>query len=99
MSAPTLFDYGRARRDDPLTSKEAGRAAASLAQADQRSIVRALTDAGLAMAAEEISDALNWHDHVRVNRRLSELVDQSLIVRTEERHQNRSGRYAFRYRV
>lgn len=99
MTYTNLFEYSRARATDPATSKEAGSLARRLAQADQRSIVRALTEAGRAMAAEEISDHLGWGDHVRVNRRLSELTDQSAIERTDERHQNRSGRHAFRYRV
>lgn len=99
MTYADLFDYSRARATDPATSKEAGSLARSLAQADQRSIVRALTEAGRAMAAEEISDHLGWGDHVRCNRRLSELVDLAEIERTDERHQNRSGRHAFRYRI
>ena len=100
---PDLFSYMAERPNyrtrDPITSRDAGNAARNFAKGDQAAILSALTRAGRPMAAEEISDALSWHDHVRVNRRLPELQFSRLIERTSEPHTNRSGRKAFRYRV
>lgn len=110
-----LFQYAEtarrnARRTDPDTSHEAGAAANDFKGDDQEQIFQALQVSGKPMAAEEISDALGWGDHVRVNRRLPELaapvygdfgvtIRGALIERTEEKHVNRSGRKAYRYRV
>ncbi|HZP68357.1 MAG TPA: hypothetical protein VFB29_00305 [Pseudolabrys sp.] len=85
------------RASDPATSKAAGKAAARFRAGDHSDILRSLRCAGRAMAAEEISDALAWGNHVRVNRRLAELESAGLVIRTSEQHTNKSGRKAFRY--
>jgi helix-turn-helix protein len=82
---------------DPVTSKEAGIAARSFIKSDQSEILRAL-EAG-PMACEEISNFLGWGDHVRANRRMKELVRAGLIERSNEKHINRSGCGAFKYRL
>jgi hypothetical protein len=85
------------RRTDPVTSKEAGRAARAFIKSDQSEILRALTSRP--MAAEEISDFLGWNDSVRVCRRLAEMIRAGLIERMAERHVNRNGRTAFKHRI
>ena len=101
MTAPDLFSYAEQprnfRRDDPWTSKEAGRQAQKFITGDQAEILRALRRRP--MACEEISDFLGWNDHVRANRRTSELERAGRIERTTETHTNRSGRQACRYRL
>lgn len=101
MTQIDLFESARplARRLDPITSHEAARKAVRLAETDEADIVRTLRRERTALAAEQISDILGWGDHVRVNRRLSAIVAQGLIERTEEQHRNRSGRAAFKYRA
>ncbi len=85
------------RRTDPVTSREAGNAARKFIKGDHAEILRALRRRP--MACEEISDFLGWNDHVRANRRMSEMERDGTIARTVERHTNRSGRQAFRYRL
>lgn len=89
----------RSRRRDPATSHESANHAAKFAGKHCADIVATLRAAGRAMACEEIADALGWASHVTANRRMSECVDAGLIARTEERHTNRSGRQAFKYRA
>lgn len=91
-----LLNY---RRSDPVTSREAGEQATQFRAGDHRAILGALGRATPnPLSAEQISDFLRWHDHVRVNRRLGELERAGQIQRTQERHINRSGRSAFKYR-
>ena len=101
MTQIDLFESVRhlARRSDPVTSHEAAQKAVRLAETDEADIVRTLRREGIPLAAEQISDILGWDDHVRVNRRLSAIVEQGLIFLTEERHKNRSWRSAFKYRA
>ena len=100
MNQTDLFESRPlARRSDPVTSHEAARKAIRLAETDEADIVRTLRRERIPLAAEQISDILGWDDHVRVNRRLSAIVEQGLIVLTDERHMNRSGRSAFKYRA
>jgi response regulator of citrate/malate metabolism len=87
------------RNGDPETSLEAGVAAESFVSEHHAAIILTLKSTGRAMAAEEIADFIGWSSHVTANRRLAELADSGIIVRTEERHKNRSGRSAFRYRL
>lgn len=87
------------RNGDPHTSREAGRAARGFADGDCADIYAAMQQAGRPLAAEEISDRLGWNNHVRVNRRLAELVDAARIAPTDDLHTNKSGRRARRYRV
>lgn len=84
------------RRTDPVTSKEAGRAARKFISTDQSEILRALTSRP--MAAEEVSDFLGWNDSVRACRRFADMIRAGLIERTIEKHINRNGRSAFRHR-
>ncbi len=89
----------RSRRADPSTSHESANHAGKFAGKHCAEILSLLRDFKFPMAAEEIADALGWASHVQANRRLPELVDAGLIIRTEERHTNRSGRSAFKYRA
>lgn len=94
-----LLEWARthARRSDPGTSHEAARRSRGLA-ARQHALILACMSDGVWRAAEQIGDAIGL-DHVSVNRRLPELVAQAKLEPTEERHRNRSGRLAVRYRV
>lgn len=97
-----LFSYADTRpinyrHTDPITSRDAGRAAQKFRTGDQSEILRALRRRP--MAAEEISDFLGWNDSVRVCRRLAEMIRADLIERTADKHTNRNGRGAFRHRV
>ena len=97
-----LFTYSappRSRRNDPDTSHAAGDEAASFINAHHRVILDALRGSAEPLAAEQIADAGGLKSHIAVNRRLSELVDRNLIRPTEERHVNRSGRKAVKYRL
>ena len=99
------------RKSDPETSRAAAERA--LIAGDEADIYACLRLSGVPLAAEEISDRLGWQDHgghVRVNRRLSRMCDcvtdeygallrTALIERTEEKHVNRSGRAAFKYKI
>ena len=92
-----LLNY---RRSDPSTSKEAGDNASRFRTGDCGSILGALGRvAPQPYSAEQISQALHWASHVRVNRRLGELERAGLIERTSQRHTNQSGRRAFKYRL
>lgn len=91
------FTSPRARTSDPITSHEAAAEAGSLANHDCAAIWRVLRDSAEPLAAEQISDHLGWNNHVRVNRRLSELVDGGFIVASGEMHKNKSGRRAQKY--
>lgn len=88
------------RNGDPDTSRQAGIAANRFRHTDCAAIYDVLRASPVALAAEQISDALAWGNHVRVNRRLKEMVDAAAIVRTDDPpHINRSGRSAGKYRV
>ena len=50
------------------------------------------------LSHEQIGDQIGL-DHVKVNRRLSDLERDCQIEKTESRHMNRSGREAVQYRV
>jgi predicted ArsR family transcriptional regulator len=93
-----LFDYEKAaRRHDPATSKEAAQRAHDLAARHHAAIMGALNASAAPLAAEQIGDKIGI-DHVAVNRRLTELERAEMIERTHERHKNRSGRSAVKYR-
>lgn len=103
MTDRTLFDWEpptppNYRRSDPATSKEAGDHARSFIHKQHAEILAVMRAAGRPMAAEEIGDVMGC-DHVAINRRLPELERAEAIERTAERHKNRSGREAVRYRV
>jgi hypothetical protein len=101
MIALDLFDHveqrANFRKSDPVTSKDAGRAAQKFIKGDQAEILRALRRRP--MAGEEVSDFLGWNDSVKVCRRFAELIRAGLIERTPEKHINRNGRSAFRHRI
>lgn len=97
-----LFTYSappRSRKNDPNTSHEAGESAASFINAHHQVILDALRDSAEPLAAEQIADVGSLKSMVAVCRRLSECVDRGLIVPTEHRHVNRSGRKAVKYRL
>lgn len=96
-----LFDgHGMYRRDDPDTSRDAAVTAAGTVRArHQALIVSVLKSVGRPLAAEEIADRGGFESHVPVNRRLPELVRDGLVERTDEKHRNRSGSEAYRYRA
>ncbi len=92
------------RRNDPMTSHEAAMSAAGLASKHHAIILAVLKAADRPMAAEEIAQFSRdcppfppILDKVLVGRRMCELERAGLIVKTTERHVNRSGRGAFRY--
>lgn len=88
------------RSSDPCTSIAAGEAALCFASTDQALIYGVLKRFARPLAAEQISDELGWNDHVRVNRRLSELRDAGLIYAADAAYRNRrSGRAAQRWAV
>lgn len=80
------------RNTDPITSFEAGDSMIDTIPAQHKAIMEVMKD-GKRRAAEEIADELGYP----VWRRLSELVSSGLLIRTDEKHRNRSGRSAYRY--
>src|SRR5690242_20218986 len=114
MSGLDLFEYAERRPNyrptDPKTSRDAGRGATSDFTAEhERAILYVLRRAGRAMAPEEISEAMSFLcargfvsvalDKVQVCKRISSLLESGEVIRTAERHTNRSGRSAFRLRI
>lgn len=97
-----LFTYAdqrpNYRKSDPVTSRDAGRSADKFRSEHHAAILRALSDAGCALACEQIEDRTSL-DYVQVGKRMKELVTLGKIERTAEKHVNRSGRSAFRYRL
>lgn len=94
-----LFTIGpRARTADPSTSHEAAARAEKFLGAHHKSILAEMGRVGVPLAAEQIGDAIGI-THVQVNRRLSELRDLNKVERTEEKHKNRSGSKAYKYRL
>lgn len=89
----------RSRISDPQTSHDAAKHAEKFLNSHHEAILAAMRASQRPMAAEEIADACGWATHVQANRRMSELCDRGLIEPTEERHVNRSGRKAVRYRL
>jgi CRP-like cAMP-binding protein len=78
----TFDELRRSRRDDPVTSKDAARAARSLAADHRLAIVAALRARGageMPMTPHEIG-ALCGLTSVQVTRRLKELEDDGEIV-------------------
>lgn len=108
-----LFAYGDSRPNyrpsDPITSRDAGRAAHRFTADHHQAILTVLRRSGRPMAPEEISGALNFLyargfvsialDTVQVCKRAAEMIEDGLIERTAEQHKNRSGRSAFKLRI
>lgn len=86
------------RGTDPDTSRNAALASQELRARHHATILEVLWIHGRAMAAEEIADQVSGLDATAVCRRLRELVTAGEIEATSERHRNRSGRMAVRYR-
>ena len=99
MTGTGLLPFQLARRTDPVTSKRAAHQADDLRARHRRLIVEAIRAAGRPLAAEEVADRVPEMDKVQVAKRWKDLESEGLVRRTEERHQNRSGRAAFRYEV
>ncbi len=95
-----LFDWSKSvRRDDPETSREAASSVADVAAWQHQRILYVLRSRGAPLAAEQIADCTDDLDKVLVGRRMCELECAGLIVKTAQRHKNRSGRSAFRYAI
>lgn len=100
MDLLDLMERPLARRSDPQTSRNAAKDAGRFSRGDCLAILETLRASAVPLAAEQISDALGWGNHVRVNRRLASLVDASLIAPCDDDlHINRSGSKARKYRV
>ena len=97
-SMSDLFSYTSARTSDPETSHAAAATVGRFAGEHHQRILAALREAGRPMAAEEIADVKGFKSHVPVNRRLGELASIGMVASTDERHLNRSGRRAVKYR-
>jgi len=97
-----LFDQGKsARRDDVDTSHEAAESMVGTARKHHFLIMDVMMQTDGARrpgrwSAEEIADATSI-DYVAVGKRMCELRRKQLIHRTDEKHQNRSGRKAYKY--
>lgn len=96
----TLFEWHKSvRRDDPDTSKDAAKSAKSLASKHHEIILGVLRASTQPLAAEEIADRTDTLNHVHIGKRLIELERGQLVVKTDEKHTNISGRQAYRYRA
>ena len=95
-----LFDARKAARTtDVQTSHDAAESMESVAGKQHRAILHELNRpyffSRRCMSAEELEDELGYS----VWRRMSELERAGLIERTDEKHKNRSGRMAYKYRA
>lgn len=86
------------RAGDPETSRDAGEAAKRFVSGHRLDIYNTLAASPVPLAAEQIADILGM-EHVQINRRLPELCDAGMIEPTDDRHTNRSGAKARKYRV
>ena len=86
------------RTSDPDTSKSAAASVETTALKQCASIYEEIWKEGGPLAAEQIADILDL-THVQVNRRLPDLEHQGRIVKTSQRHTNRSGRKAVKWGV
>lgn len=97
-----LFEPGRAARfDDPDTSQDAAESMVDHVNSQHRRILDCLSNgAPWGLTAEQIADRSGGHlDKVQVGRRLCELEEVGLVVKTEFKHRNRSRREAYKYRL
>ncbi len=86
-----LAENGIAARAQVITSDPVGKI--------RDRVLSVLHVAGRPMAAEEVADVLGGISHHTITPRLSDLEQLGLVVRTDERHQNRSGKSAVRFRI
>lgn len=97
---PDLFDWEKSvRKTDPDTSVAAAKSMTFVAGEHHKLILDVMAIARRPMAAEEIGDRTDTLTQVQVNRRLSELEAGCLVVKTDQKHTNRSGRGAYKYRL
>lgn len=89
-----LKDKANFRTNDPDTSKAAGNLVGNF---KEQHFLRIMEGLGVPRTAEQIADEIIL-DYVAVNRRLPELERQGLVVRTDVRRTNRSGRKAIVWR-
>ena len=109
-----LFAYADSRppnyrASDPITSRDAGRAAHKWSAEHHQIILAVLRRAGQPLAPEQIADGIGFGfqrglyafvlDTVQVCKRAAELIESGDVERTAERHTNRSGRSAFKLRI
>lgn len=86
-----------ARREDPQTSHDAAASAKEL-RAKHHCIILGAYEPGLRLASQQVADRVPL-THDQVWRRMNELERANLLVRTTEKHTNRSGRTAYRYEL
>lgn len=98
MESQLEIDWTRshARRTDPDTSKAAAESVQTAASRHEAAILAELAVSSVPLAAEQLADRLGL-DHVQVNRRLPDLEHAGVARKTDERHQNRSGRWAVKW--
>ncbi|RPJ38765.1 MAG: hypothetical protein EHM35_03805 [Planctomycetaceae bacterium] len=98
---PNPFDWQKAvRSTDPDTSEAAAKSMTLAAGVQHTAILMIMTRARRPMAAEQIADRDDDNlNQVAVNRRLSELERAQLVIKTDQKHTNRSGRSAYKYRL
>ena len=90
-----LFDPRRLARTTDLSTSHAAAKSMAGAIGPQHQEVLSVLEKGYSLAAEEIEDILGYS----IWRRMGELERKGLIERTEEKHRNRSGRMAFKYKI
>ena len=92
--------WEKAHSGDPETSHEAAAAARCLRPADGRRIVEIMQRAARPVAACEIARlSAGTLTQVQVNRRMKEIHEAGLVVRTREFARTDSGRRAVRYEL
>ena len=84
-----------ARSTDPDTSYDAAVSMHTNRVSQHQEIMRAMKSANAPMTAENIGDVLNY----AVWRRMTELEEADLIVRTDIKRKNKSGRQAYCYEI
>jgi predicted ArsR family transcriptional regulator len=89
---PLFEPFKLHRKDDPITSHMAAEAAESVRSTHFRIILAALEKYSPG-TSQEIA-AWSGLDHWAVTRRMGELRDAGLVIQTQEKRANRSGRMA-----
>jgi predicted ArsR family transcriptional regulator len=94
---PLFQPHKAVRRTDVDTSRESAHSMAATVHTHHLLILDVLGD-NRQHSAEEVADRCSL-DYVAVNRRLPELARAEMVERVTEKHVNRSGRQAYRYRI
>ncbi len=84
-----------ARQTDVDTSHDAAESIKASRETQHSEILRAMKSAGFPLTAENIGDILGYP----VWRRMTELEEACLILRTDIKRRNRSGRQAYCYEI